>query len=300
MEHKIEKSPEDVAKRISEQVGNSVEIIKKEDTFDFKCQRCGQCCVGRSDIVLSSFDIYDGAKYLGITCQEFVDKYVKIILGHNSKLPVLTLKVDDRGWCPFLKFDIKAGGLFGCTINDAKPGACRNHPIGVATSFKKEDNGTETVSEFYIKVEQCDNSQGHNNPVKVEDWMQRTEQLKEEREWSHRLQTTPISEMEIKKFYTLFGINSIPPADFDQWKEEDKEVVKEVMQNSKEALKGLFDAIVSLTYVNFETDKPFVEQAQANATELGKICSKCNELYKTALEVFIEAGGTEEMLNMEW
>ena len=300
MEHKIERAPEEIAKGIAEQVGNSVEVIQEEDTFDFKCQRCGQCCVGRNDIVLSSFDIYDGAKYLGITCQEFVEKYANITLGRNSKLPVLTLKIDDRGWCPFLKFDVKAGGLFGCSINDAKPGACRNHPIGIATSFKVEDDGTEVMNEFCIKVEQCDNSKGHNNPVKVADWIEKSKKTQEERMLSHKLQVTPISEMEIKKFYTLFGINSMPPADFDSWKEEDKEVVEEIMQQSKEALKGLFDAIVSLTYVNFETDKPFVEQAEANIAELEKICSKCNELYEKALEVFIEAGGTEEMLNVEW
>ena len=147
---------------------DSTQIIDINDTFKFKCQQCGQCCMNRHDIIVNPFDVYNGAKYLGITPEEFVITYLDAELGSKSKIPMLLLKSDDEtGFCPFLKFDVKGGGKFKCSIHAAKPGACANHPIGVVTARKTDSD----VEEFtFIKVDQCENSKCDND-VLVKDWV---------------------------------------------------------------------------------------------------------------------------------
>lgn len=301
---KKERSPEEVAQDLSEHMGNKIEVIKEEDTFDFKCQRCGQCCIGRNDIVLSPYDIYKAAKYLGITTAEFVKEYANLHLGHTSKCPVFTLAIDNRGWCPFLKFDVKNGGLFGCTINDAKPDACRNHPIGIASSFKMEEDSndinTAEFNEFYIKVEQCGNSKGHNNPVKVADWIAKSKATVDERKWSHKLQTIPHMTFDIRKFYTLMGIQSMGPENTENWSKEDKEKIEQVIDYTKELIKNFFDLTVELTYVNFDTNRPFCEQAEENAVKLQELCDKTKEMYDISYDAFIKSGANPAILEENW
>lgn len=295
------KTPEEIAQSLEEYLGNSVKVIDREDTFDFKCQRCGQCCVGRSDIVLTPFDIYEAAKHLGITHKEFVDKYAHVSIGGHSRLPVVTLAIDSRGWCPFLKFDVKNGGLFGCSINDVKPGACRNHPIGIATSFKHNEDSDdilmEDLKEFYIKVEQCGNSQGHNNPVKVADWVAKSEAQQEERIWAHKLQSIPSMIMNVEKFLVLMAITAMTPPGGEDWSDEDMRIATSIAEQSKFVAKSFFDTIMAKTYIDFVPDRPFCEQAEENAIKIKELCLKCKELYETSHKAFVESGGTDEILN---
>ena len=298
MENTVE-NKESLEKIMSEKLGNPITIVTEEDTFDFKCQRCGQCCMHRNDIVLSPHDIYDASKYLGIMPLQFLEEYTNTHIGHTSSLPVITLAVDDRGWCPFLQFDIKAGGLFGCSINDAKPGACRNHPIGIATSFKSidENSKVQEAREYYIKVEQCKNSQGHNNIVKVADWIKKSKECSEERMWSHTLQTIPPSILDMKKFIILIGIQTELPSNFDELPDgENKEAIKLVVNRAKDIIATLIEAIVDYTYLNYSIDRPFCEQAEENANKLKEICLKCKAYYDLCCEAFVESGGDIDAL----
>lgn len=302
MANKIKRTPEEIAEMLSEQLQNKVEFVKEDDTFDFKCQRCGQCCMNRGDIVLSPFDIYKAAKHLGITHEEFIDKYTNVTLGGGSKLPIVLLKSDSRGWCPFLNFDIKGGGMFGCTINDVKPGACRNHPIGTATSFDNNDEHVlenmtvENLAEAYFKVSQCDNSKGHNNLVKVADWIAENKMTANERVAANRLQLTPITVFDVPKFAALLALQVTYPPKYDEYDEQQKEVADFVVKRSRELTDYFFSTILNLTYIEFTTDRPFCEQAEENIEKILEVCTEMKKLYEFFLNAFIESGGKEEDL----
>ena len=130
---------EEKLKLLKEAIGsNDLEFIGIDDSFGFECKQCGKCCMNREDIILNPFDVYNGAKHLGIDVFEFIKKYTYSTLGGQSKIPMLLLKTLSNGFCPLLKFDIKDGGKFKCIIHDAKPNACANHPIGVIRDAKEK------------------------------------------------------------------------------------------------------------------------------------------------------------------
>lgn len=255
-----------------------VKVIDINDTFNFKCKRCGQCCMHRHDIILNPFDVYNGAKYLNITPEEFMDKYLDIQLGAESKLPMLLLKSDKKtGFCPFLKFDIKAGGKFGCSINPAKPGACANHPIGVVIQQSDDDNDSEEEEFIFIKVDQCENSKS-NDKVLVKDWVKNYTDNAKEIKLAHELQTY------ITKFISpvkLFNLSHFIATN---------KSTEELPDRLKEIIKSIFVGAVGNAYLNYDINKPFLEQAEQNKDILKDFFEQAREVFDKLDDLFRENG----------
>ena len=274
---------------------NNTEIIDINDTFKFKCQQCGQCCMHRHDIILNPFDVYNGAKYLGITTEEFIVKYLTMNIGSNSKIPMLILNSDEKtGFCPFLELDIKAGGKFKCSIHPAKPGACANHPIGVIASRKLEDElETDGSSEFtFIKVGQCENSKCDND-VLVKDWVKPYTDNANEIHMAHELQTYITNFFMPSDYFKLctYIINSV----------ESEEAASEMLQKLKDSIKDSMKTIclntIGLGYAEYDISKPFLEQAQQNKESLKEFYSLIRKLYDFMLDTFnIEEGHVDEFI----
>lgn len=254
---------------------DNIQFIDINDTFKFKCQQCGQCCMHRHDIILNPFDVYNGAKYLGITPEEFVSKYLDVDLGANSKIPMLLLKSDERtGFCPFLKFDVKAGGKFKCSIHAAKPGACANHPIGVITS-RKVDDDTEELK--FVKVEQCDNSKVDND-VLVKDWVQTYLDNSDEIRISHEIQTY------MTRFFIpseLFKLCSLIIKVKKESKAEDANGIAAMLLL---AMETVVNNTVRYGYIEYDINKPFLEQAQENKEQLKGLYESVGNIFKDMKE----------------
>ena len=43
-----------------------------DDTFQFHCNQCGECCKHREDILISPFDLFRLTRYLNMKPTEFV------------------------------------------------------------------------------------------------------------------------------------------------------------------------------------------------------------------------------------
>ena len=267
----------EMLKAIKETIGDrSAQIIDIHDTFKFKCQQCGQCCMNRHDIIVNPFDVYNGAKYLGITPEEFIITYLDAELGSKSKIPILLLKSDEEtGFCPFLKFDVKGGGKFKCSIHAAKPGACANHPIGVVTACKTDSDHDEEFT--FIKVDQCENSKCDND-VLVKDWVQPYIDNVEDIRLAHKIQT----------YITNFFL----PSDFFQLSmfvlhAADANVgvgagIKsdEAKERLRDAIQTVFTNTIGFGYVNYDTSKPFAEQAIKNLETLKDFYEVMKELFE--------------------
>jgi Fe-S-cluster containining protein len=95
------------------------ELIKNrlelDDTFDFKCTKCGKCCKNRDDLILTPYDIFRLAKHLQIRPRKVIRKYCEVYIGANSRLPIVRMlpRASD-GACPFLRRK-------KCSVHEAKP-----------------------------------------------------------------------------------------------------------------------------------------------------------------------------------
>lgn len=255
---------EETLNGLKEHMGdNDMVFIDAKDTFDFQCQQCGRCCMHRTDIILNPFDVYNGARYLGITPEEFLQKYTIFSLGGTSRIPMVMLACDDRGWCPLLTFDIKDGGKYKCTINPAKPGACANHPIGTVREYNKT-TGEESV--HYVKVSSCANSQGHNELHVVEDWCKNYLAHIDEIKVAHELQTC------VEDFFPCrlldFLMFVIGRAQEEHDLPEQFKDLEPALNSMRQIYNAFQDKYIGVLYANYDTSKPFIEQAKKNKDEL--------------------------------
>ena len=256
-----------------------LEIIGLDDTFDFQCQQCGRCCINRGDIIINPFDVYKAAKHLGITCSDFLSEYTTLTYGHNSRIPMVLLASDKKtGFCPLLKFDVKDGGKFKCLVHEAKPGACWNHPIGLVTNTPA-DNGIAKLGEeptmTYVKVSQCENSKGHNSPQLVRDWVKPSLDFAKEVQYAHMLQSYIEKFVPAKLFDIALNVMSMPLP------ESAPEALKEAQKGIENIREEFFYLYIGAVYAEYETDKPFIPQAEENMKKLDNLLEEPAKLIKT-------------------
>lgn len=122
--------------------------------FKFKCHKGIKCftkCCSKINILLTPYDIVRMKKRLGMSSEEFLEKYTVMEIDEKSTLPLVRLKMlnDDEKKCPFVTPE-------GCTIYTDRPANCRYYPIGQGTLRKGTDKGP--VNEefyFFIKEPHC-------------------------------------------------------------------------------------------------------------------------------------------------
>lgn len=265
---------EELKETIKEAIGENIKIMDENDTFNFTCKQCGCCCMNRDDIILNPFDIYNGAKYLGIAPDEFMMKYTYCTLGRDSKIPMVLLKAGDNGFCPLLKLDIKDGGKFKCIIHEAKPGACCNHPIGIAFGTNKTTGEKSTT---FIKVEQCDNSKGGEEHT-IKDWVQPYIKNIDEINIAHIMQTRVTDYYNPRTFFQMVKFINI----LQEVGEDSNDTYKDIINEGTDKINKIFTSYctttVELAYVNYDINKPFIEQAEANLKELDELYTGLKKL----------------------
>lgn len=127
------------------------------DTFHFRCHSSiscfNECCAGLR-LVLTPYDTLRLKNRLGITGEEFIDKYTKTVFENTSRFPIVLLKMsgNEKETCPFVS-------NVGCTIYTDRPGACRIYPIGRASkkpsSSRTSDSPSVKEKFFVVKEDHC-------------------------------------------------------------------------------------------------------------------------------------------------
>ena len=106
--------------------------IGLDETFQFHCTQCGECCVNREDILLNPRDMYKIARYLKMEPRDVLEKYCETYIGETSRMPIIRLlPIGKIKRCPFLK-NCK------CEIHEAKPSVCAIYPLGRYTKHNPE------------------------------------------------------------------------------------------------------------------------------------------------------------------
>ncbi len=127
--------------------------LTSKTRFKFRCHkgvRCFTACCSNVNIVLPPYDLLRIRKRLGITTEEFFEKYATVEILAKTLLPVVTLKMrdDEKKSCPFLTPE-------GCTIYSDRPNICRYYPVGMATLRKQDAETGRDEFYFMTKEDHC-------------------------------------------------------------------------------------------------------------------------------------------------
>lgn len=267
-------------------------VVNENDEIEFECQRCGGCCThrdGRDAVLISPLDIYNGAKALGITAKEFVDEYCESYVGNQSGLIVMVLACNEFHTCKLLEQKLDEPAR--CKIHKAKPIICALHPLGIVHQYDK----TSKQKDFgYVMVDQCPQS-CTGKKIKVSDIVNNLPGTREEIDAASEVRTVSpkkgmvyvtnliklhsmlvtakLSDEQIKEcgiteriMDVAKKIESAYTESFGECKLEEHDDFKfdKMLTTEAHALASLYDTNMVKSYLDYDTNKPFLEQCRDN------------------------------------
>jgi Fe-S-cluster containining protein len=101
--------------------------IKENDTFQFRCYpgvACFNRCCRNLNLFLYPYDVIRLKQSLGLSSDQFLDRYVDIVLRPQNYFPEVLLRMadDSEKRCPFLT-------EAGCSVYSDRPDTCRSFPV---------------------------------------------------------------------------------------------------------------------------------------------------------------------------
>ena len=132
-------------------------LLEPEDSFEFGCKSCGECCRNRAksnnQILITAVDLFNIAKELDMSTEDAMMKFTECLPGPDSKLPLLYLTERLDGSCRLLRKG-------KCMVHKSKPVVCRVYPLGRGSTGKEF---------FYFKQDGC---KGDGQTVKLKDYIE--------------------------------------------------------------------------------------------------------------------------------
>jgi len=111
----------------------TAETMDADHVFRFQCSpgvTCFTRCCADVTIALTPYDVIRLKNALGMTSEQFLDKYTMIIPRENRLIPLVLLKMNEQDKrCPLVTEK-------GCTVYEDRPWPCRMYPLNM------EDDGT--------------------------------------------------------------------------------------------------------------------------------------------------------------
>jgi uncharacterized protein len=134
--------------RLKAEILNEYPRYTEDHRFSFCCHKqisCFNKCCADVNIFLSPYDILRMKNHLGITSEEFLERYTLMPTDLHQKYPVVLLEMTNAQdkHCPFVSDE-------GCTIYENRPWACRMYPVGLASPV--DDKSAKEDKEFYFLI----------------------------------------------------------------------------------------------------------------------------------------------------
>ncbi len=128
------------------------ERLSEDSTFNFRCYpgiSCFNQCCRNLNLFLYPYDVIRLKSALGITSDEFLEKYVDLVLRDGNFFPdaLLHMAEDREMACPFLSSS-------GCTVYADRPGTCRNFPVERGMLFDEATKSMQLIH-FYRPPDFC-------------------------------------------------------------------------------------------------------------------------------------------------
>ena len=223
--------------------------IGLDDVFAFKCRGCGKCCKNREDILLNPRDIFNIATALKLTNEQAISRHCEYYIGRDSRMPILRLKPVGANYvCPLLSGN-------KCTVHSLKPTVCAAFPLGRVA-----------VSEEAIKQGMLDAEQFSPNKIH---YIRHTTSCGS----AKRKQT-------VRAWLEMFNV-SIDDTFFLHWNKTIMSLcttmrqVEEKTKGFPQELEMLWGCMFTSLYVDYDTQKEFYPQYEAN---ISKICGLLDKL----------------------
>jgi uncharacterized protein len=120
--------------------------LEDGDTFRFQCHSkldCFNLCCRNLNLFLYPYDVIRLKRKLMISSDEFLDKYVDIVMRKTSFFPdvLLQMSENNKKTCPFLTTS-------GCTVYTDRPDACRMFPVEQGALYDAETEKAKAVYFF--------------------------------------------------------------------------------------------------------------------------------------------------------
>ena len=134
--------------RLKEEILRDYPRYTEDDRFSFCCHKqisCFNKCCADVNIFLSPYDILRMKNHLGISSEQFLERYTLMPTDRHQKYPVVLLEMTDTQdkHCPFVSAE-------GCTVYEDRPWACRMYPVGLASPG--DDDPMAKDQEFYFLI----------------------------------------------------------------------------------------------------------------------------------------------------
>jgi Fe-S-cluster containining protein len=137
------------------------------DAFNFRCYKgivCFNKCCYDVKLILTPYDFLRLRTYLGMSTEEFVEKYAEVYIGEVTQLPTVSVNMLPIDYaCPFLDKEE------GCKVYPARPSSCRFYPL--VRYFAVSENG-ERVEVFKIWRETHCKGHYENRPITVQNYLE--------------------------------------------------------------------------------------------------------------------------------
>jgi uncharacterized protein len=120
-----------------------------DDTFTFGCHPnvpCFNHCCRDLNQALTPYDVLQLKRHMGLSAQEFLDRFAILYMGPATGLPVVSLRFAQagKGACPFVTDS-------GCQVYSARPASCRIYPLARALHRSRSDG---RISEHYALLQE--------------------------------------------------------------------------------------------------------------------------------------------------
>jgi Fe-S-cluster containining protein len=134
--------------------------LKAGDTFAFRCHpqvACFNRCCRNLNLFLYPYDVIRLKNRLNLSSDQFLDKYVDIVLRDSNYFPEILLSMSDNPerTCPFLSDA-------GCTVYPDRPDTCRTFPVEQGVYYDAASKATKLIH-FFRPPDFC---QGQNEQKK--------------------------------------------------------------------------------------------------------------------------------------
>ena len=138
-------SPNDIDKR-------SGQKLAPTDRFSFRCHPgldCFNQCCRNLNLFLYPYDVIRLKRHMDITSDQFLDRYVDVVLRPDNFFPDVLLHMSEAGQrdCPFLSES-------GCTVYPHRPYSCRLFPVEQGALYDANRDKAEMVH-FYRPPSFC-------------------------------------------------------------------------------------------------------------------------------------------------
>ena len=133
--------------------------LKPNDTFQFECAMCGNCCRCRSEpIILTGPDVFRIARALNTSILDVMGKNTHGNIGGQSHVPVITLAERLDGSCRLLRRG-------KCMVHKDKPAVCALYPLG--RYFDAHDNSYH----YFMNEHLCGNGTKAGRTWTLQEWL---------------------------------------------------------------------------------------------------------------------------------